>query len=307
VRGAPSSLPVIGYLSARPAGESRYLVEALEKGLLAGGIVISRDASFEFRWADNQYERLPDLAADLVKRQVAPIVASGGVQAILAARAATASIPVVFVTGDDPVRLGLVASMNRPGGNLTGVSALTQSLEAKRLDILHQLLPNTTRIAMLVSRNNPSAELQLKEASDAARVLGRQLDVLSASSDAEIDGAFSALAEHGDGALILSADPFINSHRAQIVSLAQHHKVPAFFYTREQAMAGGLMSYGASFPEAFAQAGGYAARILKGEKAGDLPILQSSKFEFIINLKTARALGLDIPPRLLALADEVIE
>jgi putative ABC transport system substrate-binding protein len=305
-RGA-SSIPVIGYLSGRPSDEAGYLVEAFEKGLRAGGIVIGQNAAFEFRWADNQYDRLPANAADLVNHRVAVIVASGAVQSIRAAGAATSSIPIVFVTGDDPVRLGLVASMNRPGGNLTGVSFLTQSLEAKRLNILHQLLPKTARIAILANRKNPSSERQLKEASDAARSLDRQLDVLNVSDDADIEGSFSTLVERGNGAVTITADPFLNSHRAQIVALAGQYKVPAFFYTREQAVAGGLMSYGASIPEAYTQAGGYAARILKGEKPADLPILQATKFEFIINLKTARALGLDIPPTLLALADEVIE
>ena len=302
-----AAIPVIGYLSARPSDESGYLLEAFEKGLRAGGIAVGQNAAFELRWADNQYDRLPALAADLANRQVALIFASGAIQAIRAAATATSTIPIVFVTGDDPVRLGLVASMNRPGGNITGVSALTQSLEAKRLDILHQILPKTARIGMLVNNNNPSAPVQLKEAADAARMLNRQLDILNVANDTDIDKAFSALAERGDGAVTITADPFMNSHRHQIVALAARYKLPAFFYSREQAVAGALMSYGASFPEAFTQAGGYAARILKGEKPADLPILQATKFEFIINLKTARVLGLEIPPNLLALADEVIE
>jgi putative ABC transport system substrate-binding protein len=213
----------------------------------------------------------------------------------------------VFVTGDDPVRLGLVASVNRLGGNVTGVTVLTQSMEAKRLDILDRLLPKTAVIAMLVNKNNPSAALQLKQATDAAQKLGRQLDVLGIASVADIDNAFSILTQHGDGAVTVIADPFMNSHRDQLGALAARYKLPTLFYTREQAAAGGLMSYGANFTEAITQAGGYAARILKGEKPGDLPILQPTKFEFIINLKTAKAPAIEIPPALLALADEVIE
>lgn len=300
-------MPVIGYLSGRPSAEAQYLVDAFDKGLRGGGIVIGQNAAIEFRWADSQYERLPGQAADLARRRVALIAASGAVQAIQAAEAATSTIPIVFVTGDDPVRLGLVASLNRPGGNVTGITALTQEMEAKRLDILHQLIPKTAAIAMLVNKSNPSATLQLKEAADAARALGRQLDVLNVASADDIESAFSILVQHGDGALAIIADPFMNSHRDQLAALAARYKVPSLFYSREQAAAGGLMSYGASFAESFVQAGLYAARILKGEKPADLPVLQATRFEFIINLKTAKTLGINFPPTLLALADEVIE
>jgi putative ABC transport system substrate-binding protein len=299
--------PVIGYLSGRSSAEAQYIVAAFEKGLREGGFVIGQNTAVEFRWADNRYDRLPAQAADLARLQVALIVASGAVQAIQAAKAATSAIPIVFVTGDDPVRLGLVASLNRPGGTVTGVTALTQSMEAKRLDILHRLLPKTAIIAMLLNKNNPSAALQLKEIVDAAHTLGRQLDILNVANAAEIDNAFSILTQRGDGAVFIPGDPFMNSHRDQLVALAARYKLPALFYAREQTTAGGLMSYGASFTEAFAQAGGYAARILKGEKPTDLPVLQATKFDFIINLKTAKTLGLEIPPTLLALADEVIE
>jgi putative ABC transport system substrate-binding protein len=294
-------------MSGRPSAEAQYLVDAFERGLREGGFVIGQNVAIEFRWADNQYDRLPTQATDLVGRQVALIVASGAVQAIQAAEAATSAIPIVFVTGDDPVRLGLVASLNRPGGNVTGITALTQSMEAKRLDILHQLVPKTAAVAMLVNRSNPSAALQLKESTDAARTLGRQLDILDVANTADIDSAFSILTQHGDGAVTIIADPFMNSHRDQLVALEARYKLPTLFYTREQVAAGGLMSYGANFTEAFAQAGGYAARILKGEKPDDLPILQPTKFEFIINLKTAKTLGFEIPPTLLALSDDVIE
>jgi putative ABC transport system substrate-binding protein len=306
-RGQQPAMPVVGYMSGRPSAEAQYLVDAFERGLREGGFVIGQNVAIEFRWADNQYDRLLTQATDLVGRQVALIVASGAVQAIQAAKAATSAIPIVFVTGDDPVRLGLVASLNRPGGNVTGITALTQSMEAKRLDILHQLVPKTAAIAMLVNRSNPSAALQLKESTDAARTLGRQLDILDVANTADIDGAFSILTQHGDGAVTIIADPFMNSHRDQLVALEARYKLPTLFYTREQVAAGGLMSYGANFTEAFAQAGGYAARILKGEKPDDLPILQPTKFEFIINLKTAKTLGFEIPPTLLALSDDVIE
>lgn len=297
-------MPVIGYLSGRFPAESNYLVTAFEQGLREGGFSVGQNVGIEFRWAEGQYDRLPAQAADLVSRHVTLIAASGAVQA---AQAATSTVPIVFVTGDDPVRRGLVASMNRPGGNATGVTPLTQQMEAKRLNILHQLLPQGTVIAMLVTRSNPSVALQLQEAQDAARTLGRQLDVLEVANTADIDTAFATLTQHGDGAVALSADPFMNSHREQLIALTTRYKLPALFYSRESVAGGALMSYGASFADSFVQAGGYASRILKGEKPADLPVLQATKFEFIINLKTAKALGLTFPPTLLALADEVIE
>ena len=304
---AQQPMPVIGYLSGRFPAESNYLVTAFEQGLREGGFSVGQNVGIEFRWAEGQYDRLPAQAADLVSRHVTLIAASGAVQAIQAAQAATSTVPIVFVTGDDPVRRGLVASMNRPGGNATGVTPLTQQMEAKRLNILHQLLPQGTVIAMLVTRSNPSVALQLQEAQDAARTLGRQLDVLEVANTADIDTAFVTLTQHGDGAVALSADPFMNSHREQLIALTTRYKLPALFYSRESVAGGALMSYGASFADSFVQAGGYAARILKGEKPADLPVLQATKFEFIINLKTAKALGLTFPPTLLALADEVIE
>ena len=304
---AQQPMPVIGYLSGRFPAESNYLVTAFEQGLREGGFSVGQNVGIEFRWAEGQYDRLPAQAADLVSRHVTLIAASGAVQAIQAAQAATSTVPIVFVTGDDPVRRGLVASMNRPGGNATGVTPLTQQMEAKRLNILHQLLPQGTVIAMLVTRSNPSVALQLQEAQDAARTLGRQLDVLEVANTADIDTAFATLTQHGDGAVALSADPFMNSHREQLIALTTRYKLPSLFYSRESVAGGALMSYGASFADSFVQAGGYASRILKGEKPADLPVLQATKFEFIINLKTAKTLGLTFPPTLLALADEVIE
>jgi putative ABC transport system substrate-binding protein len=304
---AQQPMPVIGYLSGRFPAESNYLVTAFEQGLREGGFSVGQNVGIEFRWAEGQYDRLPAQAADLVSRHVTLIAASGAVQAIQAAQAATTTVPIVFVTGDDPVRRGLVASMNRPGGNATGVTPLTQQMEAKRLNILHQLLPQSAVIAMLVTRSNPSVALQLQEAQDAAHTLGRQLDVLEVTNAADIDTAFATLTQHGDGAVALSADPFMNSHREQLIALTTRYKLPSLFYSRESVAGGALMSYGASFADSFVQAGGYAARILKGEKPADLPVLQATKFEFIINLKTAKTLGLTFPPTLLALADEVIE
>jgi putative tryptophan/tyrosine transport system substrate-binding protein len=304
---AQQPMPVIGYLSGRFPAESNYLVTAFEQGLREGGFSVGQNVGIEFRWAEGQYDRLPAQAADLVSRHVTLIAASGAVQAIQAAQAATTTVPIVFVTGDDPVRRGLVASMNRPGGNATGVTPLTQQMEAKRLNILHQLLPQGAVIAMLVTRSNPSVALQLQEAQDAAHALGRQLDVLEVTNAADIDTAFATLTQHGDGAVALSADPFMNSHREQLIALTTRYKLPSLFYSRESVAGGALMSYGASFADSFVQAGGYAARILKGEKPADLPVLQATKFEFIINLKTAKTLGLTFPPTLLALADEVIE
>jgi putative ABC transport system substrate-binding protein len=307
VRGQQSAMPVIGYISARFPAEAQYLVTAFQKGLTEGGFTVGRNVAIEFRWAEGHYERLQEQAADLVSRHVALIVASGAVQSIAAAKVATTTIPIVFVTGDDPVRLGLVASLNRPGGNITGVAARTQEMEAKRLSILIQLIPKTAAVAILVNKSNPSATLELEQVAEAARTLERQLHVLEVANDPDIENAFSALTVHGDGAVTVISDPFMNSHRDQLVALAMRYKLPSMFYSREQAAAGGLMSYGASFSDAFVQAGGYAAKILKGEKPADLPILQPTKFEFIINLKTAKALGIEIPPTLLALADEVIE
>jgi putative tryptophan/tyrosine transport system substrate-binding protein len=304
---AQQPMPVIGFLSGRFPAEAQYVVTAFEQGLREGGFSVGQNFGIEFRWAEGQYDRLPAQAADLVSRHVTLIAASGAVQAIQAAQAATSTVPIVFVTGDDPVRRGLVASMNLPGGNATGVTPLTQQTEAKRLNILHQLLPQGAVIAMLVTRSNPSVALQLQEAQDAARTLGRQLDVLEVANTADIDTAFATMTQHGDGAVALSADPFLNSHREQLIALTTRYKLPSLFYSRESVASGALMSYGASFADSFVQAGGYASRILKGEKAADLPILQATKFEFIINLKTAKALGLTFPPTLLALADEVIE
>ena len=271
------------------------------------GIVEGQNALIEFKWADGQYDHLPGQAAELVRRPVALIAAVGAVPAIRAAKAATSTIPIVFVTGDDPVRLGLVASLNRPGGNITGISPLNQQLEAKRLEILHALVPKTTAIAMLVNPNNPRIDIQLKDIEVAASILGRQYHVLKAATAAEIDSAFSTLTQRKDGALLIGGDPFFSSRRDQLVALAAHYRIPTIYHDLAFVEPDGLMIYGASIPDSYRQAGVYAGRILKGEKSSDLPVMQATKIVFVINLKVAKALNLEIPPTLLALADEVIE
>jgi ABC-type uncharacterized transport system substrate-binding protein len=242
-RAQQPAMPVIGYMSGRFPDEAQYLVTAFEDGLREGGFDVGQNVAVEFRWAEGQYDRLPALAVDLVKHRVALIMASGAVQAIAAAKAATSVVPIIFVTGDDPIRLGFVASLNRPGGNVTGVSARTQEMETKRLDILNQLAPKSAPIGILVGKSNPSAALQLQEVDGAARALGRQLDVLYVANAADIDNAFSSLVQHGDGALGVIADPFMNSHRDQLIELTTRYKLASLFYSREQAVAGGLMSY----------------------------------------------------------------
>jgi putative tryptophan/tyrosine transport system substrate-binding protein len=306
-RAQQAGNPVIGFLSGRSAGEAQYLVTAVGEGLREAGFVAGQNLAVEYRWADGQYDRLPGQAGALVRRPVTLIIAAGAVQAIQAAKAATSTIPIVFVTGDDPVRLGLVASLNRPGGNITGISPVSQALEAKRLALLHELVPKTAAIAMLVYRGHPYVEAQLKEADTAARSLGRQLNLYNVTSAADIDAAFATLTQRGDGAFMVAADPFMNIHRERLVALALRHKIPSLFYSREYVVAGGLMSYGASLVDGYRQAGLYAGRILKGEKPGDLPVMQPTKFELVLNMKTAKALGLVVPDKLIALADEVIE
>jgi putative tryptophan/tyrosine transport system substrate-binding protein len=276
-------------------------------GLREAGFIEGQNAALQFQWADGQYDRLPAQATDLVRRQVALIVAVGAVPAIRAAKAATSTIPIVFVTGDDPVRLGLVASLNRPGANITGISPLNQQLEAKRLALLHELVPRTAAIAMLVNPNNPRTDTQLKEIEAAASALGRQYHLLKASTADAIDVAFATLAQRNEGALLIIGDPFFSSRRNQLVALAARHKIPTLYHDLAFAEPGGLIIYGSSIPDSYRHAGNYTGRILRGEKPADLPVMQATKIDFVINLKTAKALGLEIPPTLLALADEVIE
>jgi putative tryptophan/tyrosine transport system substrate-binding protein len=304
-QGAP---PVVGWISSRSQTDSGNVVSAFRQGLIETGFAEGNNLAIEYRWADGQYDRLPGLASELVQRPVNVIVAVGGAIPVRAAKAATSMIPIVFVMGDlDPVKSGVVASMNRPGGNTTGVTPFLFALGAKRLELLAKIAPQVAAIGMIVNPTNPYTELETREVEEAARALGLRLHVATASNESEIDTAFAALVQRQAGALLLSADSSLFIRLAQIIALAARHAVPTISPFREFATAGGLMSYGPSLSDAYRQAGIYAGRILKGEKPADLPVMQPTKFEFVINHKTARSLGLTVPPTLFALADEVIE
>jgi putative tryptophan/tyrosine transport system substrate-binding protein len=305
-RAQQPAMPVIGFLRSTSIERSAHLVAAFRQGLKEAGYIEGTNVAIEYRSAEGEYDRLPALAQDLVKRQVAVIVATGGNASALAAKAATTTIPIVF-TGEEPVGAGLVASLDRPGGNITGVNLLTGEVGSKRLELLRELVPKAATIAVLVNPKSPGTEQHLPDVQGAARSLGLQIRVLNATDEGEIDAAFSALARERPDALLFSPDPFMNSRRDQIVTLANHYKLPALYEWPEFAQAGGLMSYGPSHTEPYRLIGGYTGRILKGAKPADLPVIQSTKFELVINLKTAKTLGLTIPDKLLALADEVIE
>ena len=305
-RAQQLATPVIGYLGTTTPEQDSHFVTAFRRGLGELGFVDGRNVGIEFRWAQGQYERLPALEADLVSRKVNVIAAVSG-PAALAAKGATATIPFVFATGLDVIKSGIVASFSRPDGNATGAYLFTGALQPKKLELLAQLAPNAAIIAVLANPNSPIVETQVKELQEAARLLGRRLIVLNASSEKEIDAAFAALVQQRANGLIVSADPFFNGQRAQLVALAARSVIPAIYEWREFTIAGGLVSYGTSVTDAYRQAGNYTGRILKGEKPADLPVVQPTKFEFVINLRTAKALGIDVPPKLLALTDEVIE
>ena len=307
-RAQQAAMPVIGFLSGRSPFESAAVVSAFLQGLGETGYSESRNVIIEYRWAEGRYDRLPALAVELVRRQVAVIAAVGGPNSGQAAKAATTTIPIVFISGTDPVQEGLVASLNRPDGNATGVNPLLPAMEGKRLGLLREIIPNTALIAVLLnpaSRDNFSR--QLSDVQEAAREVGQQLLVLRASSEEEIEAAFATAAERRANGLLVAADPAMLSRRERLVGLAARYAIPAIYEVREYVTAGGLMSYGISLANAYRQAGVYVGRILKGEKPNDMPVLQPTKFDFVINLRTAKSLGLTIPPGPLSIADEVIE
>jgi ABC-type uncharacterized transport system substrate-binding protein len=302
-----AAVPVVGFLHGASADGAAYQITAFRQGLNQIGYVEGRNVTIEYRWAEGHYDRLPALAADLVAHPLAVIATAGGITSVLAAKAVTKAIPIVFLTGDDPVKFGLVASLNRPGGNLTGVSFLSPALEAKRVELLRQLVPTATTIAVLVNPSSPGAEARLEDVREAARLLGQQVRIVNARSEGDFEAAFAGLVQLGAGALIVVSDPLFNNHRDELTALTARRAIPAIYFDREFALAGGLMSYGTNIADAYRQLGVYAGRILKGEKPADLPVVQPIKFELVINLRTAKALGLNIPDKLIALADEVIE
>jgi putative ABC transport system substrate-binding protein len=300
-------MPVVGFLNGQSADTFAHVAAALRQGLIDTGFTDGKNVAIEYRWADGQYDRLPALAADLVRRNVAVIAVGGGPGAPTAAKAATTVIPIVFTTGSDPVKLGVVSSLNRPGANITGVYQLTNALNPKRLGLLRELVPSATTIAVLLNPSSSNAADQLAEIQTAAQAVRQDIYILRASSEKEIDSVFSTLSQMRVSALQVGADPFFNSRRAQIVALASYHSIPAMYEQREFVIGGGLSSYGTNLTDAYRQTGVYVGRILKGELPSDLPVIQSNKFEFVINLKTAKALGLEVPNSMQFLADEIIE
>ena len=304
-RAQQPAMPVVGFLRSTPATGFAYIVDPFRRGLNDAGFVEGKNVAIEYRWADNQQDRLPGLAADLMRRQVAAIVGAG-VPAAQAGKAATATTPIVFVIGADPVRVGLVASINRPGGNITGVVFSIVPL-GKLLGMLHELVPKASIIAVLRDPNGPDVERQSRDLEEAARAIGRQILMVNAANEREFHAAFAEVVQAGAGGLLIPASVFIFSQRRQLVALAARHALPTMYPLREYAEVGGLISYGPSQSDAYRRAGVYVGRILKGEKPGDLPVELATKFELVINLATAKAFGVEIPPKLLALADEVIE
>ena len=306
-RAQQAAMPVIGFLNSGSLQGREHLVASFWQGMNETGYVDGQNVTIEYRWADGQYDRLSTLAADLVQRHVAVIAATGGDVSALAAKTATTTIPIVFNTGTDPVKLGLVASLNRPGGNLTGVSLMVIVLLAKQLELLHELMPSANRIALLVNPDNPNTESLLRDSEAAARKLGQQIFFLNARREDDFGPAFANFIQQKADALIVHSDPFFLNRREQLIALTTRHAVSAIFPFREYASAGGLISYSSNLAQLYREVGIYTGRILKGAKPADLPVPQPTKFELVINLKTAKALGLTVPATLLARADEVIE
>jgi putative ABC transport system substrate-binding protein len=300
-------MPVVGFLSTRSPDESANQLAGFRRGLAENGYVEAQNVTVEYRWALGQYDRMPMLAAELVRQSVAVLVSVGGEPSVFAAKAATAMIPIVATFADDPVKQGLVASLSRPGGNVTGVSNLITTLEPKRFGLLRQVVPQAVIVGILLNPSYPTATSQLREMQEAARTVEVQTHVLRASTDPEIDIAFESVADHRIPALAVAADPFLLARREKLVALAARHAVPAMYGFREYAVAGGLMSYGIDLSDVYRQLGVYTGQVLKGAKPAELPVMQPTKFELLINLKTAKVLSLTIPPGVLAIADEVIE
>jgi putative tryptophan/tyrosine transport system substrate-binding protein len=305
-RAQQPAMPVVGFLRIASASGSAHFISAFRQGLNEAGFVEGRNVAIEYRWADDQPDRVPEMAADLVRHPVAVIVTTGN--AVPAVRAATASIPIIFLTGYDPVRTGFVTSLSRPGGNLTGVVFTSTDLVAKQLELLHELVPKAAVIAVLLDPNQLESDIELREAETAGRAIGQQILIVKVASEREFDAAFAMIVQAGAGALLIGGSPiFINQRRRQLVTLSVRHALPAIHTLREFPEAGGLMSYGPSLTNAYRRAGNYAGRILRGEKPADLPVELAAKFDLVINLATAKGMGVDVPPTLLARADEVIE
>jgi putative ABC transport system substrate-binding protein len=304
---AQDGMPVIGFMHTASLDRFAYLVAAFRKGLAEEGYVEGRNVAMEYRWAEGHYDRLPKLASELVARHVNVLAATGGDESGLAAKAATTTIPVVFQIGGNPIQLGLVARFNRPGGNLTGTTLLSIETAPKRLQLLHEIVPDATNVAVLVNPTDPGAETQSAQLKSAARTVGMRIKFFQAATDADIDSAFAGMAAQSAKALVVQADPFFTSRRDRLVGLANRNVIAAVYPFREFSASGGLISYGADISEVFRQTGIYVGRILKGDKPSDLPVQQPTKFDLAINLKTAKALGLSVPATLLATADEVIE
>jgi putative tryptophan/tyrosine transport system substrate-binding protein len=306
-RAQQPAMPVVGFLHGASPSYLGQFVDALRKGLAEAGYVEGQNLAVEYRWAEGHYDRLPALAADLVERQVAVILAMGGTDPARAAKAATSTIPIVFVSAADPVRTGLVASLNRPGGNVTGVSLIAAALDEKKMGLLHELAPKASFIVGLVNPNYPGAKVQTAEVQESANHLGVKAIVLTAATEAEIDAAFASATQQGAGAILLSSDPFFNSRSGRFVEQAARHSMPVIYPQSEYVRGGGLISYGPDFSDGYRNGGAYVGKILKGATPAELPVMQPTKFELVINLKTAKTLGLNVPATLLATADEVIE